>query len=181
MTRTKSTCLALLAVLMSPFAANAVPISLEFDVIATDFFLAGGDGTAVPVSPMAINFTVDFDNAANISRTMVGLTINSFNLPYVAQFAYNATTDIMVLATNPDTAGCTITADSFCMFISDISTVSPDLFHAQQTTSSMGFWTAGTIDYTVVTSVVTTPEPGTLALLGIGLFGMGLARRKMIV
>ena len=51
-----------------------------------------------------------------------------------------------------------------------------DIFHAERHTSASNFSFATTI--ALVDAPVSVPEPGTLALLGLGLFGMGLARRK---
>lgn len=174
MPRTKSIYLALLAVLLSPMAANADPISLGIEVSASDWSVYFGDGSEAPVDPFLLDFSITFDNSADIGQTMSGLIINSFNLGYTLSYAYNFSVDTLILATSPNTSGCSHPASSACLFFGDISSVSPDLFFVQQTTPTSDGWSANSID----ASYQSVPEPGTLALLGIGLLGMGAARRK---
>ena len=59
MTRTKSMCLALIVVLLSPMAANAVPITYSFSTGSTPF----GDPTLVPLfGGFSVTGTFDYDS-----------------------------------------------------------------------------------------------------------------------
>jgi hypothetical protein len=117
----KSKLVAILAVglLAGPMAAQAIPITREFNITATDFTLIDVNATPLPISPVVLDLSVSFDNAADILATTAGLTVNSFNLPYALEYAYSAFSDILTLATDPGPNNCGTPANSFCTFIDE--------------------------------------------------------------
>lgn len=188
MTRTKSMYLALVAVLLSPMAANA-------DEIDISYMVSGGTG----------NWILDFAVTNNISSDSDLMEI----------YFWGIRLDDIVSATNPSdgnawTNGCCwdntsyggssgftqwwfepnivgidygVTQSGFGIVYSGID--------APTSVDWFGFGVNGTytgsdaLDVTRTsnpsfegTAIAAVPEPGTLALLGIGLLGMGAARRR---
>lgn len=156
-------------------AAQATPISLEFDITGSNFALQFGPASPAPLDPLTIDFSITFDNATDVASTTAGLTINSFNLPYLASYAYNAAVDTLIVATNPEIFGCVNTASTFCLFIGAFSTA-PNVYLVEQSTASGGFWVAQAVESTSGPTAI--PEPGVLALIGLGLSGLALVRRR---
>lgn len=178
MTRTKSTYLALLAVLLSPMAANADPINFDEAI----------DGD------IAISDEFTFDFGLNVISGNASCLLDSecdFDIFDVILPTNSVLQSVSLSLTNADN-GNGLFAFSFHMFDQDSNEI------LQESVSSGGdfFWLieqqfAGleftglnsfpsgmSNNYTVTFDVTSVPEPGTLALLGIGLLGMGAARRR---
>jgi len=212
MTRIRSTYLALLAVLLSPMAANAVPIVFTQE-FGGGFDVSINGGTAIASGPITITGVLD-DSAIDIdgSAFFGEFALTSVTFTGAGFVDELVTSALSVLVFGNDRFGFqlvgqfnegitgwngTSIAGDFLTDLNDLTTLLSDSY---TTVGTSTFWFQGlggnewtldsgdTIGADIgaggpdgnfsVNRTTSVPEPGTLALFGIGLAGMGLMRRR---
>lgn len=166
MTRIRSTYLAFVAVLLSPMMANADPIAFDIDFGADGFggfFIDSADLALIPESGVYFGTGV-FGFTATVGGILFDIMDSSGTFAASNGQISGVTGLTSGLFSSSTTAGAQLITNT-CSGIPCVSSYI-DATGAEYS-----------LDYTVSRSV---PEPGTLALFGIGLLALGLTRRRII-
>ena len=193
MTRTKSTYLALLAALLSPMAANA-------DLIDFEGVAASGQQLGVGNNYLEEGFNFfnpgDPTDAAIVGQPTQNTSGSDYytwnspvgNNPITLTNLLGSVFGLETLDVGSKSGSNAANFDIIGYFAAGGSVLANVTGSTAFTNLNLGWTGLSYVEFyyrsgdfgAIDNLVVNVPEPGTLALLGIGLFGMALARRKKV-
>jgi len=166
----------ILGLLAGPVAAAAAPISGSFS------FTASGFGAGAPYDPVTGWVEYSFDNSAEFFNAADGATINGVTVqvsvsglslpgswvPVLTYLNRLGVQDVLAIGHGPTTVVSAGT-DDWRVAVNSISgrPTFREFAYATSSTSSVFLTNTGSV-----------PEPGTLALVGLGVLGLVLNRRR---
>ena len=162
-------------------AAQAAVINRTFDLEVSRFEQVFGSDPTLPPDPVSLNFTLMFDNSADVGTTATGLTVNAFTLPYAAQFQYATATDALAVATDLTApATCSSSPGKFCAFIHNATSAAPTLIFFQNSLPTNNVWRANSLllTYSDARGGPGVPEPAVWAMMLIGFGALGARLRQ---
>lgn len=163
--------------LLAAGSAQAAVITRSFAFQASGFTNLVG-ALPAPTDPVIGQVTVTFDTAVSVVDVTTGITLDSLNIALGSpiSYQYGAVNGTMFIGGLDDGAGGTSTfRNDFWLMIRNANTTPS--FATLQYVAGINGESWGT-EAGFVTLVTPVPEPAALALLAMGVAGLGLVRRR---
>lgn len=168
------------ALMATASSASAAVITRTFEFSAHSFAASAGS-YAPPVDPVVGSFTIQFDDAADVTDATSGITLNHLNIVLGSAIAYNymAGFDVLEIGVAEGGGASVIYGgmNDFFLRISNASSDNPMFLLAaySQAPTDAIWWTSS---FETLPSAV--PEPATWAMMiaGFGMTGTAIRRRR---
>lgn len=160
---------------LSPAAAAIVSGTLSFTASYAGFL------DPPPLAEVIGSFSIAFDNAANVAQTTSGIVLNSLNMPLSSPIAffYNQSLDLLrVGGINTGVGGISASEFDFNLLIDSFSTSPSSAFFNATFGNSVLYGATQTVTVSFTPTTQSVPEPLSLSLVGVGMAGLALCRRR---
>ncbi|MDJ0939802.1 MAG: PEP-CTERM sorting domain-containing protein [Woeseiaceae bacterium] len=176
MTRIKNACMALIVVLLSSTVANADPIQFVFEGTSTSGWNAVGvfvldDSDLIAGNNLVSAFTSWSFTWTNGIDTLTNDDSNNSLLPYGSIFVVDDLFNVITVDMCSDV--CNGVGEDWPEFFVGLDGWNASITPEGECCVAIDEFPTGSWS-----NAMSVPEPGTLALLGIGLVGLGLRRRS---
>jgi hypothetical protein len=105
--------------------ASAAIVTLNYDVIASQFFTLSPNGGTPPYDPVTVSYSVTFDNSSDINSSTAGLNILNLSIPSpnAGNFSYSSAQDLLTIGSNTSPGSVTFGPGDYGFGVSGASSL----------------------------------------------------------